>query len=74
MEYLFPKQTPYEIVDNSLSNANFKLFEPIKKEEKLYEKTNKHLNKKEYKFSEFLLFLIVIILFFIKFIINQCQI
>jgi hypothetical protein len=28
MEYLFPKQTPYEIADNSL-------FEPIKKEEKL---------------------------------------
>ena len=60
MEYLFPKQTPYEINDNSLLNSNFKLFEPIKKEKKLYKKTIKQLNKKVYFLdSEFLLYLII---------------
>ena len=65
MEYLFPKQTPYEIADNSL-------FEPIKNEEKLYKKAIKQLNKKIYiLYSEFLLFIIIIILFFMKFFIKE---
>jgi hypothetical protein len=76
MEYLFPKQTPYEINDNnSLLNSNFKLFEPIKKEKKLYKKAIKQLNKKVYfLYSEFLLYLIIIILFFMKLIIKEYHI
>lgn len=72
MNYLFPNPTPYEFINNSLINK--KIFKHMEKEEKL-NKINAKVNKKvNILYSELLLFSILIILLFIKFLLKEIQI